>query len=78
MKLIQTKDFETVKRKYIEIIENTPEIEKHARWVYGKHPHDELLRSYIENGEMYLLMDGAHPVPGGGLSSRPVGGRPGG
>ena len=58
MKLIQTKDFETVKKKYIEIIENTPEIEKHARWVYGKHPHDELLRSYIENGEMYLLMDG--------------------
>jgi ribosomal protein S18 acetylase RimI-like enzyme len=57
MNLIQAYDLETVKVHYIKVIENTPEIEKYARWVYGKHPTDEGLRSYIENGEMYLLMD---------------------
>jgi len=57
MNLVQAHDLETVKRHYINVIENTPEIEKYARWVYGKHPTDEGLRSYIENGEMYLLMD---------------------
>ena len=57
MNLVQAYDLETVKVHYIKVIENTPEIEKYARWVYGKHPTDEGLRSYIENGEMYLLMD---------------------
>ena len=57
MKLVQAHDLQTVKRHYINVIENTPEIGKHARWVYGRHPTDEDLRSYIENGEMYLLMD---------------------
>ena len=58
MHLIQTDDFETVKRKYIEVIENTPDIEKYARWEYGKHPTDESLKEYINRGEMYVLMDG--------------------
>ena len=31
---MQTDDFETVKRKYIDVIENTPDIEKYARWEY--------------------------------------------
>jgi ribosomal protein S18 acetylase RimI-like enzyme len=57
MNLVNAHELETVKEYYIRIIENTPEIEKYARWVYGKHPTDEGLRSYIENGEMYLLMD---------------------
>lgn len=51
-------DFETVKAVYIDVIAHTPEIEKHARWEYGKHPSDELLRLYMENDEMYFLMDG--------------------
>ena len=58
MHLIQTDDFETVKRKYIDVIENTPDIEKYARWEYGKHPTDESLKAYIDRGEMYVLMDG--------------------
>ena len=57
MNLVRAYDLETVKGHYINVIENTPEIEKYARWVYGKHPTDETLRSYIENGEMYLLTD---------------------
>ena len=57
MNLVRAIDLETVKAHYINVIENTPEIEKYARWVYGKHPTDEGLRAYIENGEMYLLTD---------------------
>ena len=57
MKLVQAYDPERVKACYINVIENTPEIGKYARWVYGKHPTDEGLGSYIENGEMYLLTD---------------------
>ena len=57
MNLVQAHDIETVKKLYINVIENTPEIDKTARWVYGKHPTDESLRSYIENGEMFLLTD---------------------
>ena len=57
MNLVQAHDIETVKKLYINVIENTPKIDKTARWVYGKHPTDESLRSYIENGEMFLLTD---------------------
>ena len=58
MHLIQTDDFESVKSKYIDVIENTPDIEKTAHWKYGKHPTDESLRAYINRGEMYVLTDG--------------------
>ena len=57
MRLIRTDDFETVKTKYIEVIEQTPGIRQYARWEYGRHPTDASLRSYIDNGEMYCLMD---------------------
>lgn len=58
MQLIRTHDFETAKIKYIDVIENTPQIQQHAHWEYGKHPSDDLLKSYIDGGEMYFLMDG--------------------
>ena len=58
MHLVNTDDFETVKGKYIDVIENTPDIEKYARWIYGKHPTDESLKAYIDRGEMYVLTDG--------------------
>lgn len=58
MNLIVIKDFETVKSKYIDVIENTQDIEKYARWIYGKHPTDEILKGFIDRGEMYALMDG--------------------
>ena len=47
MNLVQAHDLETVKKLYINVIENTPKIDKTARWVYGKHPTDEGLRFLI-------------------------------
>ena len=57
MRLIPADDFELVKSKYIEVIEKTPGITQYARWVYGRHPTDTSLKSYIDNGEMFFLMD---------------------
>ena len=58
MQLVLAKDFETVKNGYLDVINNTPQMDQHAIWIYGKHPTDELIRTYMDNGEMYLLMDG--------------------
>ena len=58
MNLVLADELNIVRAKYIEVIENTPDIKKHARWVYGQHPTDMLLQSYIDNHELYLLMDG--------------------
>ena len=56
------KDFELVRQKYIDVIENTPDMSKHARWVYNQHPTDEMLKNYIENEEMYFYLDGGNIV----------------
>ena len=58
MKLVLANDFETVKNKYMDVIEHTPQMQKYARWIYGKHPTDEMLKAYIDRGEMYILKDG--------------------
>jgi len=58
MHLTPANDFETVKAVYTDVAENTPGIERYARWVYGKHPTDDSIRAYVDNGEMYVLTDG--------------------
>ena len=58
MKLTLAKDFDAVKAGYFDVIARTPDIGRHARWVYGLHPSDELLQAYIASGEMYAYMDG--------------------
>lgn len=51
-------DFETVKNTYLDIIENTPGQAEHAKWVWGQHPDDELVKDYIAKGELYFYMSG--------------------
>ena len=58
--LIPASDFGLVRNKYIEVIAHTPGIDRYARWSYGKHPSDKLLKAYMDNGEMYLLTDDAN------------------
>jgi len=58
MQLRRACDFEVVRAGYVDVAENTPQIERHARWVYGKHPTDGMIRAYVDNDEMYLLMEG--------------------
>ena len=70
MQLVQAHNPETVRELYFSVIENTPEIGKHARWEFGRHPTNEGIRSSIENGEMYLLTDLKKYA--GGLTKLPV------
>ena len=56
MELVPAYDFETVRSRYIDVIDHTEGMEQYACWDYGRHPTEQGLRSYIENGEMYLLM----------------------
>lgn len=54
----RTGEFEKVADFYKYVIENTPGMDKHARWVYGQHPTDEMILGYIEQEAMYLLEEG--------------------
>ncbi len=46
-------DFERIKSFYKNLCENTVGIEKYARWIYGVYPTDEIIKNYIESGEMF-------------------------
>ena len=58
MQLILAGDLALVREKYIEVIEHTKDMNIHARWIYGQHPTDTSIQSYIDRQEMYLYMDG--------------------
>lgn len=58
MKLVLAGELAVVREKYIEVIEHTKDMNIHARWIYGLHPTDAMLQSYINGQEMYLFMDG--------------------
>ena len=58
MQLVLAGDFAVVREKYIEVIEHTRDMNIHARWIYGQHPTDAMIQSYIDRQEMYLFIDG--------------------
>ncbi|MDD6810997.1 MAG: GNAT family N-acetyltransferase [Lachnospiraceae bacterium] len=57
MELVLAGDFVMVREKYIEVIKHTKDMNIHARWIYGQHPTDAMIQSYIDGQEMYLFMD---------------------
>lgn len=62
MELIKAseKDFNRLSRFYREAILHTENMEIFAKWVYGKHPTDEMIMGYIKEGAMYFCeRDGA-------------------
>ena len=58
MQLVLAGDLAVIREKYIEVIEHTKNMNIHARWIYGQHPTDAMIQSYIDGQEMYLFMDG--------------------
>ena len=52
-------DFTRVRDAYLEIIDHSPNLKQYARWEYGKHPTDEGLMKFIDDGNLFLLTDGA-------------------
>ena len=58
MQMVLAGDFAVVREKYIDVIEHTRHMNIHARWIYGQHPTDAMIQSYIDRQEMYLFIDG--------------------
>ena len=58
MQLALACNLAVVREKYIEVIEHTKDMNVHARWIYGQHPTDAMIQSYIDGQKMYLFMDG--------------------
>ena len=40
---------------YRAVIDNTPKMERYARWVWGLHPTEPMIENYIGQNAMYLL-----------------------
>lgn len=54
----EAKDFKRIREHYECIIDNTEDMDKYARWKKGLHPSDSGIKKYIDEGTMYMLMDG--------------------
>lgn len=55
MELIKAEigDLERITEFYRDVVKNTEGMEKNCRWIYGKHPSDDMIRAYIEEGSMF-------------------------
>jgi len=58
MQLVLAGNLAVIREKYIEVIAHTKDMNIHARWIYGQHPTDAMIQSYIDRQEMYLFTDG--------------------
>lgn len=57
LKRATIEDFEAVCGFYKYVVDATPDMKIYARWIYGLHPSDDIIRSYIEQGCMYISLD---------------------
>ena len=55
MKKCKADDLKKIQAFYQLVCRETKNITTYARWVYGKHPSDSLLESYVSRGAMYYL-----------------------
>lgn len=50
-------DYESIIAFYDDVTTRTPDIERYARWQKDKHPTENGIRSYIEEGSMYIYKE---------------------
>lgn len=48
-------DFERITAFYRYVIDNTKSMSEYGRWIYGQHPTDEMIKSYIDSDSMYYI-----------------------
>lgn len=53
LKKADSADFDIITAFYRYTASHTENMEKFGRWIYGKHPTDEIIRSYLEEGCLY-------------------------
>jgi ribosomal protein S18 acetylase RimI-like enzyme len=57
LELARQNDFETIFAFYDDVTERTPEMGTYARWQKGKHPTEEGISAYINEGSMYIYRE---------------------
>lgn len=53
-KRAESRDIERIENFYRYVSDNTENMEKYGKWSYGKHPTDDMIEGYINNGNMYF------------------------
>ena len=51
-------DIEKLENYYRYVADNTENLYQYCRWIYGKHPTDDMIEEYIKNGNMYFAEEG--------------------
>ena len=51
-------DFIRLSQFYRHVIAHTEHMDTYARWVYGQHPTDDMIRGYIRQSAMYYCEEG--------------------
>ena len=57
LELARQNDFDAIIAFYDDVTERMPEMTTYARWSKGKHPTEESIQTYIEEGSMYLYRE---------------------
>lgn len=57
LELARQNDFDAIIAFYDDVTERMPEMTTYARWSKGKHPTEESILTYIEEGNMYLYRE---------------------
>ena len=57
LELATQNDFDAIITFYDDVTERTPEMSTYARWQKSKHPTEEGINAYINEGSMYLHRD---------------------
>ena len=57
LELATKNDFDAIIAFYDDVTERTPEMGTYARWQKGKHPTEEGISAYINEGSMYIYRE---------------------
>lgn len=55
---VREEDFDRMIAFYQDAIENTKDMERYGKWIFGLHPTEEMIREYIRKGNMYDCEEG--------------------
>ncbi|MGN0633233.1 MAG: GNAT family N-acetyltransferase [Oscillospiraceae bacterium] len=54
LKIAECSDISKIQKYYKYVADNTENMDKYGRWIYGQHPTDDMIEGYIVDGDMYF------------------------
>ena len=54
LKRAEYTDLKRIEEYYQDVVNNTENMYKYCRWIYGQHPTDEMIEDYIKSDSMYF------------------------